>query len=270
MHNSKRYVALVALGAIIMLALDASDRTRATSSYFYSRCASCHSDDTPTCAGCHYHRGTLHAQADKASYYPQDPVIVTLGHYGGQPGWIRAALYDHNSIEVARASGPTGTGDDGQPDPVAFPVELHASAPPDTGDFVWTAAWYGCNDAGSVHFEVTTPVTIRVEAGAGAFDHWPPVGSTQHLALAVSPNPLTQEGTLRYALARATDHVTLEIIDPTGRLLRRLISAPAEGGIYEIGWDGRDGAGRALPAGTYMAVLSGAGERVTRPIQLLR
>ena len=80
---------------------------------------------------------------------------------GTQHGWIRAILYDESNTELTRATGPTGTGDDYQGNPVVFPVMLSTTAPPQAGDHLWEAAWYGNND-GNGHTERRTPVTIRV------------------------------------------------------------------------------------------------------------
>ena len=103
----------------------------------------------------------IQASADLDEYAPGMPVTVTLngGSYGG---WIRALLYDDLNQELVRASGPTGTGDDGQGHPVSFPVELNTTAPVVPGDYVWEAAWFGANNSGTEHFERRTPVTIRV------------------------------------------------------------------------------------------------------------
>jgi hypothetical protein len=137
-------------------------------SFFSSDCAGCHSDDTPTCAGCHNHRGSLSAVADQAEYAPGAAVTVTLSG-GSANGWIRALLYDDQNVELYRATGPTGTGDNGQGDPVTFPVQLTASAPTQAGDYVWEAAWFGNND-GSGHLENRTPVTIHVTGSSGVSD----------------------------------------------------------------------------------------------------
>jgi len=122
-------------------------------SFFSSRCASCHTDDSVTCDGCHNHRGSLSASADQAEYFPGDP--VTIHFNGGQEhGWIRALLYDHTGAEIDRASGPTGTGDDGLGSPVVFPVSLHGTAPMEAGAYTWQTTWFGnSNDGGPNHGE---------------------------------------------------------------------------------------------------------------------
>ena len=143
----------------------------ATPDRFTSNCVSCHANDTPTCNGCHNHRATLGAIPNKASYHPGETVTVSLTG-GDEHGWVRGLLYDHNNAEVARRSGPTGEGDDGQPNPVVFPVQLQATAPASPGDYVWQAAWFG-NNNGAGHLENRVPVTIHVVGTSGVEDDPP-------------------------------------------------------------------------------------------------
>jgi flagellar hook assembly protein FlgD len=45
--------------------------------------------------------------------------------------------------------------------------------------------------------------------------------------------------------------VSLRIYDVGGRLVRTLVDADLDPTAYRIDWDGRDGAGRRVGAGTY-------------------
>jgi flagellar hook assembly protein FlgD len=61
------------------------------------------------------------------------------------------------------------------------------------------------------------------------------------------------------ALARP---VVLRIWDLSGALVRQLPPALVRSGAFQQRWDGRDGAGRPVPPGTYLYELSlGAQER---------
>ena len=151
-----------AVFVLISLSASLAPRASAEPTFFSARCASCHSNDSTTCNGCHHHRGSLIATADQPQYFPGAPVTVTLTG-GTRTGWIRALLYDDHNAELARATGPTGTGDDSQGNPVVFPVALHATAPAQPGDVTWQAAWFGnLNDGGTAHGENRTPVVIHV------------------------------------------------------------------------------------------------------------
>jgi len=132
-------------------------------SLYTSRCASCHSDDTTSCNGCHNHHYTVNASADQPTYEPGAMVTVTVNG-GDEYGWIRGLLYDQDGQEIDRAAGPTGTGDDGLGNPVTFPVTLQAAAPALPGTYTWQAGWYGgANQGGGTHLEDLKDVTFTVE-----------------------------------------------------------------------------------------------------------
>ena len=131
----------ICLVLLVALSLGAPDQALGISSFFGSRCAECHTDDTPTCAGCHQHRGTVSAAADKDTYDPDESMVVMLTRTGGFSGWIRGILYDQDENIIAVASGPSGTGDDGLGNPVTFPVTFTVTAPPSEGAYTWRAAY---------------------------------------------------------------------------------------------------------------------------------
>ncbi len=150
-------VPLMVLGGF----LETSD---ASPELFDQLCATCHRDDSPTCAGCHNHRGELTAATDRVFYAPGQLVRVTLSG-GTEPGWVRGILYDEEENEIDRAAGPTETGDDGSPaDSVGFPVLLEAPAPLEAGTYTWRAAYYGVfHPVELTHDEEWTPVTVVVD-----------------------------------------------------------------------------------------------------------
>jgi murein DD-endopeptidase MepM/ murein hydrolase activator NlpD len=81
----------------------------------------------------------------------------------------------------------------------------------------------------------------------------PPAGE---LGLALgSGNPSRGPVTLRLALPRA-GVARLEFYDITGRRVRRLMNHDCAAGELRLSWDGRDDAGRTLPAGVFLARLS--------------
>lgn len=89
------------------------------------------------------------------------------------------------------------------------------------------------------------------------------------LALAAQPNPSRGESTLSLSLPRAgAAQVDLFSID--GRHLRRLWAGNAAGETQRVNWDGRDGEGRTLPSGVYLARASAAGESATLRLVLMR
>jgi predicted outer membrane repeat protein len=90
--------------------------------------------------------------------------------------------------------------------------------------------------------------------------------------LEVAPNPFTPSTLIRYvAPGIAPDApVSLDILDVSGRLVRRLVVAEQAAGAREVEWDGRDRAGGPVAAGIYFARLSLGRDRVSRRLILVR
>lgn len=133
--------------------------------FFTGQCTLCHVDDTPTCSGCHIHVANgLATQTDALQYRPGDTVRVTLSTPWSFPGWIRAVLYDEAMVEIARVSGPTGSGDDGVADPTLYlPVVLTAPAPLTPGFYTWTVGWFGSPGAPGREFPHTETLVATNE-----------------------------------------------------------------------------------------------------------
>jgi len=139
------FVAVLAMGF-------SSGKAFAVSEYFTTNCAGCHTDDTPTCNGCHAHGVwqdatksviNLTATTDLDRYQPGQTVTVTFSG-GYRQGWIRAILYDQDGFEIDRVTGPTGVGDDGSgSSDLQFPVLLAAPAPSAPGFYTWSVSWFG-------------------------------------------------------------------------------------------------------------------------------
>jgi hypothetical protein len=66
----------------------------------------------------------------------------------------------------------------------------------------------------------------------------------------ISPNPTPGPCRLSFTLA-VDGPVSVALIDTAGRIVRRLLDGPHPAGEYSLKWDGRDDAGRELPAGVY-------------------
>lgn len=237
--------------------------------YFNSRCRPCHGDDSITCVGCHHHSGVLSATADQPSYAQGEMVTVTL-RGGSMGGWLRGLLYDQNGVEVARATGPTGTGDDGLGNPVIFPIALQAAAPLHEGSYVWTAAWFGAEDSGAHHVERTVPITINVHFDAGADGSLPAQLAPNEMLLRVRPNPLSSQSAIVLTTGAAVRNATLSIVDSGGRLVRELVSGVSGAGSLDVIWNGCDCSGNPVPAGAYFARLTDGANSVSHPVIVLR
>jgi hypothetical protein len=96
------------------------------------------------------------------------------------------------------------------------------------------------------------------------------VGSSPRASpgLAASPNPFVGHTALTFQLARP-GWVSVEVVEVSGRLVRRIAPRWFEPGPHAYEWDGRDDAGRTLPPGLYFARIRMPQEdRVTRVSRL--
>lgn len=164
---------------------------RAESSFFTTNCAGCHSGVTATCAGCHAH-GThssssksdinVKGQTDKTTYAAGDTVSVTISG-GYRSGWVRAILYDQNMKEIARSTGPTGTGGG-----AGLPVTLSAPAPAMAGTYTWNVAWYG-NKYDLAQVGGTTKFGTRWTPDANNPNHGQEIVATNSFTVAAAAAP---------------------------------------------------------------------------------
>ena len=102
-----------------------------------------------------------------------------------------------------------------------------------------------------------TATDVSAEAG--------PPGAT---SLRAFPTPAQGSVTLELSLARQ-GRLSASIHDVTGRRVRTLFGGEVDRGICHLVWDGRDDAGRSLPAGIYLARVETAdGARSARAVLL--
>jgi protocatechuate 3,4-dioxygenase beta subunit len=103
------------------------------------------------------------------------------------------------------------------------------------------AGWHGV-------FDIDLDVAVPTDTDD---DHRLPTAAALHQNF---PNPFNPRTTIRYQL-RVGARVRLEVLSSRGELVRRLVQVDQPPGYYTLEWDGRDGAGRAVPSGVYLAVL---------------
>jgi hypothetical protein len=87
------------------------------------------------------------------------------------------------------------------------------------------------------------------------------------LNLRSTPNPFRLVTDIRFELARE-GRATLEVFDPSGRLVRRLLRGALSPGSHAVQWDGTGDSGQRVAAGVYRVRLEVAGETATRWIVL--
>lgn len=177
----------------------------------------------------------------------------------GQPGLIQV-VRPHQAAPYGAAfaayAGGVGTGfnltDGGcwesQPADVGQELTLYLNVP--AGDMV--------NLEGTMHLTV-----IQVPGFTSAVDDGL---ESRGLGLTSGPNPTRDTTTLRFTTAQ-TESALLRISDVSGRWVRTLVNEELPAGAQSIAWDGRDDAGRSLPAGTYFCQLSTSeGSRTARVV----
>jgi hypothetical protein len=84
------------------------------------------------------------------------------------------------------------------------------------------------------------------------------------------PNPFNPSTTIRFDVVGDGGHVTLQIFDVRGRLVRTLLAAPVAAGAKSVRWDARDDAGRSVATGVYLYRLEAPGFTETRKMLLIK
>jgi hypothetical protein len=112
------------------------------------------------------------------------------------------------------------------------------------------------------------PVVFELPAQAGDA-----AAAPLRLALhPAQPNPFLAgagPAVLRLDLPRAGE-VRLRVFDAGGRLVRSLVNGRMGPGFHRVVWDGRDGAQLPAGSGVYFSVLETEGQRIARPLTLVR
>jgi hypothetical protein len=111
------------------------------------------------------------------------------------------------------------------------------------------------------------------EVDMGAFERVDPTPAPRLADAAVSLRVWPNPGNPRLMLAVTVPQagaVKLTIHDLRGRRLRTLLAAERPAGRHEVSWDGRDGRGRALPAGVYLGRAVTAAGVATSRLTLVR
>jgi hypothetical protein len=83
------------------------------------------------------------------------------------------------------------------------------------------------------------------------------------------PSPVTRTATISYSIG-SRGHVSLRMLDVTGRVVRDLAAGVKEPGRYSVTWDGRDCKGRTVAKGVYFYRLDAPGFRDTKKAVVMR
>ena len=175
-------------------------------------------------------------------------VAYAVGHLfvadrGGHQ--ILAVDIADGSIEVIAGSGEAGN-DDGAASEASFRFPNGIAVTPD-GSTIYV------NSKVSDDPNELNPIVVRVISGVTVANEGRPEVEEQGL-LPISPNPSRGATTIRYSLA-APSSVELTVHTLLGRRIAVLEASARTSGEHEVTWDGSDGSGRAVAAGTYICRL---------------
>lgn len=85
---------------------------------------------------------------------------------------------------------------------------------------------------------------------------------------APQPNPSRDHASFSFRLSQ-DGPVRMQIVSPSGRLVREVVNALFTAGPHSVAWDGLDSHGVKAGAGFYLVRLEAAGEHVSRPLVFL-
>jgi len=83
------------------------------------------------------------------------------------------------------------------------------------------------------------------------------------------PNPFNPKTRIEYALD-ADGEATLQIFDPSGRLIRTLFEGTLEAGSHSTEWNGLDEAGKSVSSGIYLVLLSSGEQKAMSKVILAK
>ena len=87
--------------------------------------------------------------------------------------------------------------------------------------------------------------------------------------MAASPNPARDGTWIGFSMDR-DGPAKLRIYEPSGRIVRELVSGTVLSGEQMRFWDGRDKAGRRVASGVYFYRFEASGRSLTRKLVMVR
>jgi len=96
-----------------------------------------------------------------------------------------------------------------------------------------------------------------------------PLPAAPAVLLGNRPNPFNPETAISFRLADPA-RVVLDVLNPAGRRVARLLDAELARGVHSVVWKGADAAGRPVPSGVYFARLETERAGETRKMVLIR
>ncbi len=117
----------------------------------------------------------------------------------------------------------------------------------------------GFNDLAFTYYNSDDTVTVLFNDGTGKFQSNPLTNIKSHdekqISISVYPNPFNSICRISlHAKTEITMRIKISISDLNGRIVKDFSEADVDktGNQYQVIWDGRDNAGRVIPAGIYV------------------
>jgi hypothetical protein len=151
------------------------------------------------------------------------------------------------------------------PDPRASMVAFEATG----GEtYYFQVGSYDDNVAGCSDLCLGVRLTLSEIVAVG--DEGPAAPAATPLLEAARPNPATRSTRIRLRLEHA-DHVTLDVVDVSGRIIDVLLDRSLPAGTHAIDWDATDNRGRDVGRGVYWVRLrTRDGHRDAQRVVILR
>jgi outer membrane protein assembly factor BamB len=191
------------------------------------------------------------------------PAATVQNYRAGQETFDVACLIDTSGVKVYGDTVTVASLEEIAPLGVTFAPWMTLTA---TGvDYTVTVVAMHGGDANPYN-DTLTAVT-RVPAGPTGSD--PGMIPPATFLAQNFPNPFNPSTTIMYGLGEAS-HVTLQVFDVSGHLVRTLVDGERSGGDHSEVWDGKDRAGYAVSSGVYFYRLRAGTFIETRKMILLR
>ncbi len=135
-------------------------------------------------------------------------------------------------------------------------VELEITFRPQNGDPVVSELIIASNGGDDVAVKLYGNVVSSVT---------PLEGRSAQLSLEVGPNPVQAEALVSYELQGQSKHVTIDLVDATGRTVAQLLDGTVESGAHQLRFDAS-----SLAGGLYFLVMNADGETVFARMPLVK
>jgi hypothetical protein len=85
----------------------------------------------------------------------------------------------------------------------------------------------------------------------------------------VFPNPFNPHTEIAYSLSKKAN-TEIAVYNNKGQLIRKLVSATKDSGLYRVGWDGKDNNGRSVSGGIYFVRMTADHNQYIQKVTLLK